>query len=297
MTVKGIEVSGTIYNIEDENAQNTATEAYSIARTANQAATTANQTATEASQAATTANQTATEASQTATTASQTASENSIRITAIESVIPSSASSTNKLTTESDTLIKSNGNSSGNTYNGDLDDLTDAGMYSIATNDSATNHAPTGYGVLIVFKGKYNSYITQQFISIVEGQYTYTRRYDGVSWSSWQKLVTESNLSVKKIDISATSGATSFSVTIPLSIAQRNKVFSLEIFSVGDNNAIAEMKYLVFVSSLSTSVSTKEISKDSIFTNISITFDASEGYKLSFSSTGILYSTILYIQQ
>lgn len=86
--VNGIEVSGTTYNIEDETARNTATQA-------SQTATTANQTAT-------TASQTATQAEQTATTASQTASENLTRIINIEQVIPSKASNTNKLVTVSD---------------------------------------------------------------------------------------------------------------------------------------------------------------------------------------------------
>lgn len=115
--------------------------------------------------------------------------------------------------------------------------------------------------------------------------------------SASNKLVTESDLPLKKIDISATGGATSFSATIPLSMAQRNKPFYLEVLSVGNNNAIKEMKYLVFVSSINTNVTTKEISKDSIFTNVSITFNASTGYELSFSSTDTLYSTTVYTQQ
>lgn len=109
--------------------------------------------------------------------------------------------------------------------------------------------------------------------------------------------VTESDLPIKKMDISATGGATSFSATIPLSMAQRNKPFYLEVLSVGNNNAIKEMKYLVFVSSMTTSVTTKEISKDDNFTNISITFNESTGYELSFSSTDTLYSTTVYTQQ
>lgn len=111
------------------------------------------------------------------------------------------------------------------------------------------------------------------------------------------KLVTESDLAIKKKDISAKGGATSFSTTIPLSMARRNIPFYLEVLSVGNNNAIKEMKYLVFVSSLNTIVTTKEISKDSIFTNVSITFNESTGYELSFSSTDTLYSTTIYIQQ
>ena len=109
--------------------------------------------------------------------------------------------------------------------------------------------------------------------------------------------VTESDLAIKKKDISATGGATSFSATIPLSMAQRNKPFYLEVLSVGNNNAIKEMKYLVFVSSMNTNVTTKEISKDDNFTNISITFNESTGYELSFSSTDTLYSTTVYTQQ
>lgn len=112
-----------------------------------------------------------------------------------------------------------------------------------------------------------------------------------------KKLVTESDLAIKKKDISATGGATSFSTTIPLSMAQRNIPFYLEVLSVGNDNAIKEMRYRVFVSSMNTNVTTQEISKDSNFTNVSITFDASTGYALSFSSTETLYSTTLYIQQ
>lgn len=112
-----------------------------------------------------------------------------------------------------------------------------------------------------------------------------------------KKLVTESDLAIKKMDISATGGATSFSATIPLSMAQRNKPFYLEVLSVGNDNAIKEMKYLVFVSSINTIVTTKEISKDDNFTKISITFNESTGYELSFSSTDTLYSTTVYIQQ
>ena len=109
--------------------------------------------------------------------------------------------------------------------------------------------------------------------------------------------VTESDLAIKKKDISATGGATSFSATIPLSMAQRNKPFYLEVLSVGNNNAIKEMKYLVFVSSMTTTVTTKEISKDVNFTNVSITFNESTGYELSFSSTDTLYYTTVYTQQ
>ena len=109
--------------------------------------------------------------------------------------------------------------------------------------------------------------------------------------------VTESNLAIKKVDISAIGGATSFSATIPLSMAQRNKPFYLEVLSVGNNNAIKEMKYLVFVSSMTTIVTTKEISKDVNFTDVSLTFNASTGYELSFSSTDTLYSTTVYTQQ
>lgn len=127
--------------------------------------------------------------------------------------------------------------------------------------------------------------------------YTLSKEYSASSAWNIQKLVKESDLAIKKKDISATGGATSFSTTIPLSMAQRNQPFYLEVLSVGNSNAIKEMKYRVFVSSINTNVTTQEISKDSNFTNVSITFDESTGYALSFSSTETLYSTVIYIQQ
>ena len=152
--------------------------------------------------------------------------------------------------------------------------------------------------------------VGQNEVSVASGTFTWFafKLYSDVEYSNIvnsmpsdasasNKLVTESDLPIKKIDISATGGATSFSATIPLSMAQRNKPFYLEVLSVGNNNAIKEMKYLVFVSSINTNVTTKEISKDSIFTNVSITFNASTGYELSFSSTDTLYSTTVYTQQ
>ena len=76
MTVKGIEVSGTIYDNEDETARNTATEAV-------QTATQASQTATQASQTATQASQTATQASQSVDTLSQTVANHTQQITSL----------------------------------------------------------------------------------------------------------------------------------------------------------------------------------------------------------------------
>ena len=79
--IKGIELASEINDLEDTSARNTATAA--------------SQTATQAGQTATQAGQTATQASQTATQASQKVDE-------ISKIIPSSASDSNKLVTESE---------------------------------------------------------------------------------------------------------------------------------------------------------------------------------------------------
>lgn len=91
MTFKGIEVTGTIYDNEDETARSTATEAASTARTASQTATTASETATQASTTATTASQTATEADVKAT-------ENATAISELQSDVETLDSATVKKT-------------------------------------------------------------------------------------------------------------------------------------------------------------------------------------------------------
>lgn len=77
MTVKGIEVSGTIYDNEDETARDTATQA-------SQTATTASQTATQASETATQASQTATEASQSVAELSTTVANHTQQIKSLD---------------------------------------------------------------------------------------------------------------------------------------------------------------------------------------------------------------------
>lgn len=79
--INGIEVSGTTYNLEDTTARNNASSAISTAAGASQ---------------------TATEASQTATEASQTVAGVEQAVTDIQAVIPTSASSSNKLVSESE---------------------------------------------------------------------------------------------------------------------------------------------------------------------------------------------------
>jgi len=77
MTVKGIEVSGTIYDNEDETARNAATEA-------TQTATQASQTATEAGQTAEEANQTATQASQSVENLRSTVAEHEQQLNSLD---------------------------------------------------------------------------------------------------------------------------------------------------------------------------------------------------------------------
>lgn len=191
----------------------------------------------------------------------------------------------------------------------DCNALTKSGLYTASAGAvSSLANAPVnaqvqldgGFSILVTKTNVGSVYYGMQMFIPYGSDLPFMRKayyLNGQSWTSWEQIVTESDLPIKKMDISATGGATSFSTTIPFSMAQRNKPFYLEVLSVGNSNAIKEMKYLVFVSSMTTTVTTKEISKDSNFTNVSITFNESIGYELSFSSTDTLYSTTVYIQQ
>lgn len=109
MTVKGIEVAGTIYDNEDETARTTATEADSTARTASQTATQASETATTASQTATTASQTATQADAKATTNATAISELQSDVEALDSEVLKKSDLTSTVTQGSTAPITSGG--------------------------------------------------------------------------------------------------------------------------------------------------------------------------------------------
>ena len=93
--IHGIEVSGEVYDLEDTSARTTATTASSAASSASNLASTANQNANTASQVAT---QASTKASENANAIIELQND----IEDIQNVVPSIASSSNKLTTDQD---------------------------------------------------------------------------------------------------------------------------------------------------------------------------------------------------
>ena len=135
MTVKGIEVAGTIYDNEDETARSTATEADSTARAASQ-------TATQASETATTASQTATQASETATQANGKATENAEAISQLQSDVETLDSKTVKKSDVTSSVAKGNTNpiSSGGVF-------SKLGSFSAKNLRSGEAFTISGYGV------------------------------------------------------------------------------------------------------------------------------------------------------
>lgn len=109
MTVKGIEVAGTIYDNEDETARTTATEAASTARTASETATQASETATTASQTAATASQTATQADAKATINATAISELQSDVETLNSEVLKKSDLTSTVTQGSTAPITSGG--------------------------------------------------------------------------------------------------------------------------------------------------------------------------------------------
>lgn len=185
MTVKGIEVAGTIYDNEDETARSTATEAASTARTASQ---------------------TATQASETATTASQTATEASQKADEMYEAFPSNASDSNKLVTQSDALIYYQSDSSSITdFNSAIPQTSKGAIQMFYLGSNITN-APTssGGGFIVVAEQLSATYISQLATQIGTNN-KYTRSKSGSSWSAWQKLVTENDLYADETTVTVTS--------------------------------------------------------------------------------------------
>lgn len=82
-------------------------------------------------------------------------------------------------------LCKSNGDSLDDVFRDDLNNLLEIGIYSIATSTN-TPTIEKCYGNLLVFKGFYNPYLSQVFISSENKMYI--RNRINQSWSDWSEI-------------------------------------------------------------------------------------------------------------
>ena len=119
--IKGIELASEIYDLEDETARNTSTQA-------SQTATTASETATQASQTATTASETATQASQTATQADSKIGNLANLITSVKTDLVSAINEiVPKVPSRQVVKVTTRKSSSSNTSELNMDDIIAAG--------------------------------------------------------------------------------------------------------------------------------------------------------------------------
>lgn len=110
----------------------------------------------------------------------------------ITDIVPSNASASNKLVTESDANDLRIQSIDTGTYN----DITTAGHYFVTIGDSDTNKPVTGYNFFLhVYEGQNGMYVRQiAYMAGNDHNETYSRaKYNG-SWGGWQKLIIESDL-------------------------------------------------------------------------------------------------------
>lgn len=95
----------------------------------------------------------------------------------------------------------------GQTFNGDLNDLTSPGVYSLVT----TSHTPkpgTFYGTALVYKGKFN-YLNQEVIEVVTARKWVRARTENGNWSDWRELNSDPTfLYLRTEDLGITVGST-----------------------------------------------------------------------------------------
>lgn len=101
----------------------------------------------------------------------------------------------------------------GQTFNGDLNDLTTPGVYSIAT---STGHLPSNlpsdsalYGTAVVYKGKYG-YITQEVSSATASRKWIRTRNEYGTWNVWVEVTEPKTVSLYLLtsDLGITAGST-----------------------------------------------------------------------------------------
>lgn len=101
----------------------------------------------------------------------------------------------------------------GQTFSGDLNDLTSPGVYSIAT---STGHLPSNlpsgstlYGTAVVYKGKYG-YITQEISSATETRKWIRTRNERGTWTNWVEVTEPKTVSLylRTSDLGITAGST-----------------------------------------------------------------------------------------
>ena len=119
--------------------------------------------------------------------------------------MPSDASASNKLVTESDANDLRIQTISTGTYN----DITTAGHYFVTISDSDTNKPVAGYNFFLhVYEGQNGMYVRQiAYMAGHDHNEMYSRaKYNG-SWGEWRKLVTDSDFNYKSGTVNFTCGA------------------------------------------------------------------------------------------
>lgn len=104
-------------------------------------------------------------------------------------------------------LSKADPVGSGQTFNGDLNDLTSPGVYSL----TATGHTPksgTFYGTALVYKGKFD-YLNQEVMEVASARKWVRARTENGNWSDWRELNSDPTfLYLTAGDLGITAGST-----------------------------------------------------------------------------------------
>ena len=135
----------------------------------------------------------------------------------IEDVIPTDASASNKLVTAQGLAARANITNPTVKLGVNLNEIKAAG-YFVGKNDVTSTNKPddtvTDWSLTVTREDNYNRY-SQVFICYYTAR-VWVRTFNGASWSSWQKLVTESDLPVfpdYTRQITVPNGLTSWTVT------------------------------------------------------------------------------------
>lgn len=100
----------------------------------------------------------------------------------------------------------------GLTFNGDLNDLTSPGIYSVIVSTRLPSNLPSGYtlhGTAVVYKGKYG-YITQEISAATDSRKWIRTRDEHGTWHGWVEVTELKTVSLylSTSDLGITAGST-----------------------------------------------------------------------------------------